>query len=55
MPFAPSLGIPGVNQTGIHVKLAAAGDHVLAVPDQPPKAFAFRLELVLRRLPPRSM
>lgn len=46
MPFAPSLGIPGVNQTGIHVKLAAAGDQVLAAPDQPPKAFAFKLELV---------
>jgi len=46
VPFAPSLGIPGVNQTGIHVKLAAAGDQVLAAPDQPPKAFAFKLELV---------
>ena len=45
MPFAPSLGIPSVNQTGIHVKLAAAGDQVLAAPDQPPKAFAFKLEL----------
>ncbi len=46
MPFAPSLGIPGVNQTGIHVKLAAAVDQVLATSDQPPKAFAFKLELV---------
>jgi inner membrane protein len=46
VPFAPSLGIPTVSQAGIHVKLAAAGDQVLAAPDQPPKAFAFRLELV---------
>jgi inner membrane protein len=46
VPFAPSLGIPTATQAGIHVKLAAAGDQVLAAPDQPPKAFEFRLELV---------
>jgi len=46
VPFAPSLGIPTATQAGIHVKLAAAGEQVLAAPDQPPKAFAFRLELV---------
>ena len=45
IPFAPSLGIPTVNQSGIHVKLAAAGDQVLAAPDQPSKAFTFKLEL----------
>lgn len=45
VPFAPSLGIPTVNQTGIHVKLAAAGDQVLGASDQPPKAFAFKMEL----------
>jgi inner membrane protein len=45
VPFAPSLGIPTVNQSGIHVKLTAAGDQVLAAPDQPAKAFTFKLEL----------
>lgn len=45
MPFAPSLGIPTVNQTGIHVKLVAAGDQVLVASNQPPKAFAFKMEL----------
>jgi inner membrane protein len=43
--FAPSLGIPTAPQNGIHVKLAGAGDRIFAAPDQPPKAFAFRLEL----------
>ena len=46
VPFAPSIGIPTINQSGIHVKLAAAGDQILNAPDQPPKAFAFKLELV---------
>jgi inner membrane protein len=45
LPFQPSLGIPTANQNGIHVKLAGAGDQVLAGPDAVPKAFDFRLEL----------
>ena len=45
-PFAPSLGIPTANQTGIHVKLAAAGDQVLAGSDAPTKPFEFKLELL---------
>ncbi len=46
LPLQPSLGIPTATQTGIHVKLAGAGDQVLAGPDTAPKPFAFRLELV---------
>lgn len=44
--FQPSLGIPTAPQTGIHVRLAGAGDQVLAGTDAPPKPFAFQLELV---------
>jgi inner membrane protein len=46
LPFAPSLGIPAATPNGIHVKLAAAGDQVLAGSDAPTKPFEFKLELV---------
>jgi inner membrane protein len=46
LPFAPSLGIPAATPNGIHVKLAAAGDQVLAGGDAPTKPFEFKLELV---------
>lgn len=41
LPFAPSLGIPTTTQNGIHVKLAGAGDQVVAGPDVPTKPFEF--------------
>ena len=42
IPFAPSLGFPGGNLNGIHARLGGA-----VVPDaeQPPKAFAFTIDL----------
>jgi inner membrane protein len=46
VPFAPSLGVPGANQSGIHVKLLAAGPAVMPSPDGPPAAFTFHADLV---------
>ncbi len=46
LPFAPSIGIPTATQNGIHVRLADAGDQVLAAPDAATKPFDFKLELV---------
>jgi inner membrane protein len=43
--FAPSVGFPGTNLSGIHAKLAGAGDTILPNPDQPPQAFAFTVDL----------
>lgn len=47
VPFAPSLGIPGLRGDGIHAKLLAAGPAVLPSPDVSPQPFAFTLDLVL--------
>jgi inner membrane protein len=47
LPFAPSLGLPTAQQNGIHVKLAGAGNEIVAAPDAPLKPFAFSLQLVL--------
>jgi inner membrane protein len=47
LPFAPSTGLPNAQQNGIHVKLAAAGNEVIAAPDAAPKPFRFALELAL--------
>ena len=43
--FAPSLGIPAINTTGIHAKLANAGATVLPDPDKEPLAFNFAIDL----------
>jgi inner membrane protein len=42
-PFAPSLGFPEGTLNGIHAKLGAA---VVPDPEQPPRAFAFTVDLV---------
>src|SRR5262245_8899358 len=42
IPFAPSIGVPGGNLNGIHAKLGGA---VLPDPEQPPRAFAFTVDL----------
>jgi inner membrane protein len=47
VPFAPSIGYPTTGLTGIHAKLAGAGPTVLPAPDQPPRPFAFTIDLVL--------
>ena len=46
VPFAPSLGVPGLRGDGIHAKLLAAGPAVSS-PDVAPPPFAFTLDLVL--------
>jgi inner membrane protein len=45
IPFAPSIGFPGTQLTGIHAKLAGAGTGVLPDPEQPPQPFAFTVDL----------
>lgn len=45
LPFAPSIGIPGVNTTGVHVRLGTDGGP-FAGPDAKPHAFAFHIDLV---------
>lgn len=45
IPFAPSLGVPAARQSGIHVRLAGAGDAVLPAGDAPPRAFTFNVDL----------
>ncbi len=45
LPFAPSLGFPSGNLTGVHAKLASAGSAVLPDAEQPPRPFAFTVDL----------
>lgn len=45
IPFAPSVGFPSTQITGIHAKLAGAGSGPLPDPDQPPRPFAFTVDL----------
>jgi inner membrane protein len=45
IPFAPSIGFPATQLTGIHAKLAGAGTGVLPDPEQPPQPFAFTVDL----------
>ncbi len=44
LPFAPSLGMPGTNRNGIHVKLAGARS-AMPAPDAAPAPFTFRSKL----------
>ena len=50
LPFAPSLGIPTATQNGIHVKLAGAGDQVLAGPRCADQAVRVQARAGVRRL-----
>jgi inner membrane protein len=43
LPFAPSIGFPGGNLTGIHARL---GGTIAPNPKRPPQAFAFTVDLV---------
>jgi inner membrane protein len=45
VPFAPSLGIPGTQLSGIHAKLTAAAPAPAAATDAVPAAFTFQLDL----------
>ncbi len=45
VPLAPSLGVPTLNQSGIHARLAGAGAAVLPAADKVPNAFAFSVDL----------
>jgi inner membrane protein len=45
IPFAPSLGLPSANLTGMHAKLADAGPASLNAADKPPAPFAFSIDL----------
>jgi inner membrane protein len=45
VPFAPSIGIPSSQLSGIHAKLAGAGALLPADPAQPPQPFAFTVDL----------
>jgi len=45
IPFAPSIGFPSTNLSGIHAKLADAGGALLPDPEQPPQGFAFAVNL----------
>lgn len=44
LPFAPSLGVPGSTQNGIHVRLAAARQ-LYVTPDAAPTPFTFQFKL----------
>jgi inner membrane protein len=44
LPFSPSIGVPAVQQNGIHVKLAGAGEQILPA-NGALQPFSFRLEL----------
>ncbi|MCC7252617.1 cell envelope integrity protein CreD [Hyphomicrobium sp.] len=43
LPFAPSVGVPGSNMSGIHAKLSAAPSALSG--DSPPSAFRFHADL----------
>ena len=45
IPFAPSVGFPSPNLSGIHAKLAVAGSTPPSDADQPPQPFAFTVDL----------
>ena len=45
VPFAPSIGIPSSQLSGIHARLAGAGGALMPDPEQPPQPFAFSLDL----------
>lgn len=43
--LAPSLGVPTLNQPGIHARLSGAGARVMPSPDKVPDAFSFSVDL----------
>lgn len=43
--LAPSIGVPTLNQSGIHARLSGAGAAVLPAPDKVPNAFSFSVDL----------
>jgi inner membrane protein len=45
IPFAPSVGFPGSNLTGVHAKLAGARGASAPDAEQPPQPFAFTVDL----------
>lgn len=45
IPFAPSLGMPMGAMTGIHAKLSEGASSVIADAGQPPRPFAFTVDL----------
>ena len=44
VPFAPSVGFPSTQISGIHAKLAGAGSGSPPDSDQPPRPFAFTVD-----------